>query len=62
MLYVFFLLIPVIFVLVAALCAFAVFGGAPTVRRAAYRVIYGSSITALILAALLAWIAYQSNG
>jgi hypothetical protein len=59
--YVSFLLIPVVFVLVTALSAFAIFGGAPTVKRAASRAIYGSCITGLILAAVVAWLSYGQH-
>jgi hypothetical protein len=52
------LLIPVVFVLVAARCALALFSGSPTVRRLAYRAVYGSCIGALILVGVIAWFFY----
>ena len=51
-------LIPVVFVLVAALCALALFSESPTVRRFAYRAVYGSCIGALILVGVVAWFFY----
>ena len=55
------LLIPVVFVLVAALCALALFSESPTVRRFAYRAVYGSCIGALILAGVVAWFFYARS-
>jgi hypothetical protein len=61
MLYEILLLIPVVFVLVAGLCALAIFSGSPTVRRSAYRAVCGSCIGALISAAVVAWFFYAST-
>jgi nucleoside permease NupC len=61
MLYEFLLLIPVVFVLVAGLCALAISSGSPTVRRAAYRAVYGSCIVALISAAAVAWFFHSEH-
>jgi predicted membrane protein len=59
--YVFLLLIPFVFVLVAALCALAIFGASPTIRKAAYRAVYGSCIGTLISAAVVAWFFYGKH-
>ena len=59
--YVFLLLIPILFVLVAALCALALFGESPTIRKAAYRAVYGSCIAALISTAVIAWFLYGKH-
>jgi hypothetical protein len=55
------LLIPVVFVLVEALCALALFSESPTVRRFAYRAVYGSCISALILVGVAAWFFYARS-
>jgi uncharacterized membrane protein len=55
------LLIPVVFVLVVALCALALFDESPSVRRLAYRAVYGSCIGALILVGVVAWFFYARS-
>jgi hypothetical protein len=56
------LLIPVVFVLVAALCALALFSESPTVRRLGYRAVYGSCcIGVLILIGVVAWFFYARS-
>jgi uncharacterized RDD family membrane protein YckC len=56
-----FLLIAIVFVLVAVLCAFATFSRSPTVRRTATRAIYGSLAAAVISAALGAWFSNRAK-
>jgi uncharacterized PurR-regulated membrane protein YhhQ (DUF165 family) len=60
MLYVF-LLIAIVFVVVAVLCAFATFSRSPTLRRTATRAIYGSLAAALISAALAVWFFHRQR-
>ena len=55
------LLIPVVFVLVAALCALALFDQSPSVRRLAYKAVYGSCISGLILVGVVAWFFYARS-
>jgi hypothetical protein len=56
-----FLLIAIVFVLVAVLCAFATFSRSPTVRRTATRAIYGSLAAALVSAALAVWFFHRAK-
>jgi hypothetical protein len=54
-----FLMIAIVFVLVAFVTAFATLGASPTVRRITNRVIYGSCIAALASVVLAVWFLFR---